>query len=443
MAEQVLMPKVGATMESGTILKWFKEEGEPVVKGEPLLEIMTDKISMELEAESNGILLKVLSQADEVIPVHQVIAYIGKAGEDIQDSLQQTELASSGLSSVNEEPAGGAAEADPLDPLATKPRRTPAARILAEKRGIELRQVKGTGPNGRIHRRDVVSFIEDNYKAIKATPLARKIAVEHRIDLAKVNGSGANGKIVRDDVQKVKKSPQTEVASVLHERIKMEGIRKVIAQRMVQSVNTAPHVTLVSEVDMLRCTALRKELLPVIEKQTGYRLSYTEILVKFVAHALRRHPMVNATLKDEYIVLNPQVNIGLAVSVSQGLVVPVVRNADEKGLRALTEECKGLGSLAREGKLKPEQMTGGTFTISNLGMYAVDAFTPIINQPESAILGVGRIQEKAVGVDGVIQLRPMMTLSLSFDHRVIDGAPAAAFLTDLKEILENPYQVLA
>lgn len=193
---------------------------------------------------------------------------------------------------------------------------------------------------------------------------------------------------------------------------------------------------------MSASVAMRQELLPVVEQKVRQRLSYTEILMKAVAAALASHPSVNASLQGDTILFHEYVNIGLAVSIPDGLVVPVVKNADQKGLAQLTAECKDLAMRARENKLLPDDMSGGTFTISNLGMYAIDAFTPIINQPESAILGVGRIQEKPVGTDGNIVLRPMMTLSLSFDHRVIDGAPAAHFLQDVKELLEKPYQLI-
>lgn len=437
------MPKLGAAMENGTILKWFKSEGEQVSKGEPLLEIMTDKISMELEAESNGFLLKVCCEADEVVPVHQVIGYIGKAGEDLSELSQKYEVTHMNHGEKNKETASSLALSDTaeFEKSAGKPRRTPAARRMAESQGIDLRLVKGTGINGRIHRKNVESYIEENRIEIKATPLARKIAAESQIQLTEIHGSGVNGKIVRDDVLRKKEQEllQPEARPVSTERIKIDGIRKIIAQKMVQSITSAAHITLVSEVDMSRSKVLRKELLPIIEKKNGLRLSFTEILMKFVAHTLRKHPMLYASIDDEYIVLNQQVNIGLAVSVPEGLLVPVVRDADQKGLATLTEECKHLALSAREGKLKPDQMTGANFTISNLGMYAVDAFTPIINPPGLAILGVGRIQEKAVAVEGSIEIRPMMSLSLSVDHRIIDGAPAAAFLTDLKEILENPY----
>jgi pyruvate dehydrogenase E2 component (dihydrolipoamide acetyltransferase) len=445
LATEVRMPKLGATMESGIILKWFKQEGDTVEAGEPLVEIMTDKINIEVEADVSGVLLQIRHQADEEVPVNEVIAYIGQVGEEVTDVNKPHSVSAPAAAVANADEAKQASSADIVETnhSSTKLRKTPAAQKLARLHGVDLCQVKGTGPKGRIQRKDVEAYIETGKTQVKATPLAHKVAEERKVDLSGVKGSGANGKIMRDDVIRyVQEQPRIETEPVAEERIKLDGIRKVIAQRMVESAFTAPHVTLVSEVDMSNCIRLRNELLPVIEKRTGYRLSYTEIIMKFVAHTLRKHPIVNATLKDDYIVFNPQVNIGLAVSIPTGLIVPVIKDADQKGLAALTAECKQVSALAREGKLQPDRLASSTFTVSNLGMYAVDAFTPIINQPESAILGVGRINEKAVGINGSIELRPMMTLSLSFDHRVIDGAPAAAFLTDLKVMLENPFQVL-
>lgn len=225
-------------------------------------------------------------------------------------------------------------------------------------------------------------------------------------------------------------------------RRKMSGMRKVIADRMVQSKQTAPHVTMASEVDMSRVKELRISLLPIVEKQTGFRLSYTEILMKATAVALARHPQINVSLEGDEIVQHNYVHLGLAVAIPDGLLVPVIKDVLAKGLAELTQNAKEIGQRARDNKLLPEQMRGSTFTISNVGMYAVDMFTPVINQPESAILGVGRMNDKPVVVSGSVEIRPMMTLSLSFDHRVIDGAPAAAFLTELKDILENPYELL-
>ncbi|SDO48476.1 pyruvate dehydrogenase E2 component (dihydrolipoamide acetyltransferase) [Paenibacillus sp. yr247] len=434
MATEVLMPKLGATMENGKILMWHKKEGDSIINGEILLEVMTDKVNIEVEAEVSGILLKTLFQQDEDVPVMQVIAYIGNEGEGIPGTAAQSIMEAK----------------EQVPSAAGKLRRTPAARKLASDRNVDLRQVTGSGPLGRIHRSDVEKFISRKADKIVVTPLARKMAEDQQLVVDEIKGTGIHGKITSQDVQShlQQKSPETSKSIEAKpigesaERVRVEGIRKVVGRRMAESAFVAPHVTLVSEADMSQAMKLREQLLPSIEKRTGFRLSYTEMIMKAVAHSLRNHPMVNASLQGDYIMLNRDVHIGLAVAVPNGLLVPVIRDVDKKGLAALTEESKTLGKLARDQKLGLDQMTGGTFTISNLGMYAVDSFTPIINQPESAILGVGRIHDKAVGVDGSIELRPMMTLSLSFDHRVIDGAPAAAFLTEIKGILENPLELL-
>lgn len=412
MATEVLMPKLGATMERGTIIKWCVEEGEPVQAGAPLLEIMTDKINIDVEAPVSGILLKTYHGADEEVPVQQLIGYIGERHEQVP--RHQTEAPSSPTEKNKSSwpfSVGGA------DKQSNKIPTTPASRRLARLHQIDLSEVKGSGPNGRIQRLDLENFIKEK-RGIDAAPIKTQ-----------------EEQVTQNEVIEKKESNRQEL-------VKVEGIRKVVAQRMVQSAFTAPHVTLVSEADLTKTLELKVQLTQNIEKQTGCRLSITEILVKLAAHTLQKHPMVNASLQGDHIVLNHEVNIGIAVAVSNGLVVPVVRKASQKGFTAIVEECKQLATLARDGRLSPDQMSGGTFTISNLGMYAVDAFTPIVNPPESAILGVGRIQEKPIGVNGSIELKPMVTLSLSFDHRVIDGAPAAAFLTDLKGVLENPYRML-
>lgn len=444
-AKEVIMPKLGMTMETGTIIRWFKEQGEPVQTGDLLLEVMTDKINIEVESYETGILLKRYYEADTVVPVNQVIAYIGAEGESVPDSPPDSSAQPDESAAEAGQQAQPAAEAvadsghmseDAGVSNGGKVRATPAARKLAREQGVPLEQIKGTGERGRIHAADVEAYIEAN--AVRATPLARKIAEAEGLDLREVKGTGVHGKVMQSDVASSRPAAVQQEDSLQ----KLEGVRKIIAQRMAQSAFTAPHVTLTSEVDMTRSMELRSSLLPVIEKQTGSRLSYTEIIIKAVAHQLRKHPQIRTQLDGEYIRYVSDIHIGLAVANDNGLVVPVIQHADQKGLAELTQESKSLAALARENKLKPNQISGGTFTISNLGMYAVDAFTPIINQPESAILGVGRIKEKAVGMDGQIVLRPMMTLSLSFDHRIIDGAPAAAFLTDLKQSLENPFELL-
>ncbi|WP_243354365.1 dihydrolipoamide acetyltransferase family protein [Bacillus litorisediminis] len=439
MAKEIFMPKLSSTMEVGTLLQWFKEEGDPVSMGEPLFEIMTDKINIEVESYEDGFLLKKYFQADDEIPVNQIIGYIGQKNEQVPDE-------SPGISSGDSE--GEKSSESKKECLANvaittdKVRATPAARRVSRENQIDLSLISGSGPNGRIQEKDVLQFLVQRDNDVKMTPLAKKIAKSNQVDPDQITGSGANGKIVKDDVTKVLASRGTDeqTASVLRKRL--TGMRKVIGERMQLSVNTAPHVTLTSEIDMSKAKELRLQLLSTIEKQVGYRLSYTEIIVKAVGLVLSRHPSVNASLIDDEIVYNDEVNIGLAVAVEDGLLVPVLKNINTKGLAAITREAKEIGILARQQKLHPNQMKGSTFTISNLGMYAIDAFTPIINLPETAILGVGRIQDKPVVVNQAIEIRPMMTVSLSFDHRVIDGAPAAEFLTELKRVLEYPFELL-
>lgn len=432
MAEQVLMPKLGATMEKGTILDWLKNEGDPIEKGEPILEIMTDKINLEVEATRSGILLKRLFDVNEEVAVLEPIAYIGEVGEDIGGTLNiRTERLKEQGQIVNNTIPLISKENKPDISEINKSRKTPAANKLAKENGIDLFQIQGTGPNNRIHVKDVELFINSRKKA---SPLASKLASDQNIDLMHIQGTGANGKIVSADI--------VNLPILQSQTIQYTGIRKVIGERMLQSVTTVPHVTLTSEVEMTSAIELRTKLIDKIHKLTGYRLSYTEIFIKAIAQALKTHKMVNSSLNGNTIELHSEVNIGLAVAIPNGLVVPVIHNADSLGLSALTEKNKKLVKLARDNKLEPENLSGGTFTISNLGMYSVDTFTPIINPPQSAILGIGRIQEKIVSEKGAFTAKQFVNLSLSFDHRIIDGAPAAEFLTDLKNLLENPYELM-
>lgn len=427
MAVEVLMPKLGATMEKARIIQWFKQEGDSVQIGEPILEIMTDKINMEVEATNEGILIKKLYEEDTEVPVLDVIAYIGETDESIEEKTKEKPAL---LCSENKDHSRkfiiDTVISTPSSPE-LKVRRTPAALKLAQIHGIDLRRVKGTGAYNRIHVQDVELYIKSQKNA---TSLAEKIAIDQNINLTNISSS----KIGKEDVLH-------HIPKKVSHSIPYNGIRKVVGDRMVNSVNQVPHVTLNTEVDMTKASELRSFLLDKIQKKTGLRLSYTEIIVKSVAHALSFHPMMNASLNGNQIDMHSEINIGLAVAIPNGLVVPVITNADQLGLAELTVKSKKLAKLARENRLSLGQMQSGTFTISNLGMYAVDSFTPIINQPESAILGVGRVKEQVVSINGAIEVRPQMSLSLSFDHRVVDGAPAAHFLTDLKNILENPYEL--
>lgn len=422
MATGVFMPKLSMTMEQGTIIQWFKQEGDDVREGDLLLEVLTDKINIEVEAYASGKLLKIYYGADEIVPVNQIIGYIGEAHEAVPDKPPAVTASREGETAGEDAGAAGNpgtdGEAAPDGAVAAgtssgNVRATPMARRLAREYGISLERIQGSGPRGRIHKADV-----------------EEAWARQQSQIAAVSGNGPDMSVTG-----------AGTAATPRQR-KLSGMRQVIAQRMAQSAFTAPHVTLTTEADMSRVIELRNELLPVIERATGLRLSYTEVLVKAEATALLRHPAVHVSLQEDVLTERDEVNVGLAVAVPDGLLVPVVKHADKRSLADLVRECKRLAGLAREGRLMPDDMRGGSFTISNLGMYAIDAFTPIINQPEVAILGVGRIHEKPVGVQGTIALRPMMSLSLSFDHRAMDGAPAAAFLQEIKEILESPYQLL-
>ncbi|WP_240371460.1 dihydrolipoamide acetyltransferase family protein [Anoxybacteroides rupiense] len=444
MAKEIFMPKLSSTMEVGTLLQWLKEEGEPVDIGEPLFEIMTDKINIEVEAYDRGILLKKYFQADDQVPVNQVIGYIGERGEAVPE---EPPILSEGAT----EPSGQKTEPSAISEDAVegksnengKVRATPAARRLAKEAGVDLPTISGSGPKGRIHLKDVQQYLETEKEQPKASPLARKMAERENIDWKTLQGSGAGGKVMSRDVIHAVPAQASGQKQEQHEvRKKLSGLRKVVADHMVQSAFTAPHVTLTSDVDMTKAIEMRIALLPTVETQTGFRLTYTDILIKAVGTALSRFPEVNVHLEHDEIIYKKNVNVGVAVAVQDGLIVPVIKQVEQKGLAAICAEAKDLSKRAREQKLRPDELKGSTFTISNLGMYPIDAFTPIINQPEIAILGVGRTQEKPVVVNGEIAIRPIMTVSLSFDHRVIDGAPAAEFLAEVKRILENPYEMI-
>ncbi|MBG9813668.1 branched-chain alpha-keto acid dehydrogenase subunit E2 [Bacillus endophyticus] len=447
MAKEIFMPKLSSTMETGTLLEWFKEEGDRVEIGEPLFEILTDKINIEVEAYDEGVLLKKYFDTDDQVPVNHVIGYIGQADEQVpaESPGESGESNESSEQPVQEETETVKDEKRLVATSVisgTKPRATPAAKRIAKTKQVDLTNVAGSGPNGRVHVKDVNQYVEEGQVHSKITPLANKIAQQENIDVTTISGSGLNGKIVKQDISTAIQEKNIKEPASSKKRRKIGGMRKIISDRMSQSAFTAPHVTLTSEVDMTKVKELRTQLLPIIEKQTSLRLSYTEVIIKAVGLVLSRFPAVNASFIDDEIIYNDTVHIGLAVAVPDGLMVPVLKDVNQKGLADLTTEAKDIGKRAREQKLLPDQLKGSTFTISNLGMYAIDVFTPIINQPETAILGVGRMIEKPVVVNDNIKIRPMMTLSMSFDHRVIDGAPAAEFLTELKRVLENPFELL-
>lgn len=404
MATEIIMPQLGLTMEEGTIAKWIKQVGDKVAVGDVLVEITTDKLSSEIESEVEGVLLKIVAQEGEDIPVKGLLAIIGAEGEQVGGS------------------SAPAAKKEEVQTEAPKAEAAPKAASVTE--------------GGRV----------------KASPLAKKIASELGVDLSTVAGSGPNGRIVQKDVlaaevkpavvekaaPEVKAAPAPAPVQPANADVvkPLTNMRKVIAKRMQQSKNTAPHVTITTEVNVDKTIALRSKL---NAKNADVRFSYTDILVKMCATALRNYPKINASITEDSMILHDKINIGVAVALDDGLIVPVVSNADRKGLKAITKETKDLINKARTNTLSPDEMSGATFTISNLGSYDIDGFTPVINLPEAAILGVGRIVKKPiVNENDEIVPASMMVLSMSFDHRVVDGAQAAEFLKALKGYLEDP-----
>src|SRR3954454_12513258 len=392
---EVILPRLGQGMESGTIVRWLKSEGEPVKKGEPLFELDTDKVTQEVEAEAAGFLLKI-AVAEGEVPVGQTVAFIGTEGEDV--------------------PEVAAAEA-PKEP---DPQREPEAE--PEQRTIE--QPAAT-TNGRV----------------KASPLARRLARERGIDLAAIHGTGPEGRIVAEDGERAEAGGPAGPAPVPApptsgdvERVPLSNVRKTIARR-VNAAWQIPVFQLQASADMTRVNALVARLR---ERDPNVRVTVTDVLTKVCAQALLRHREVNAEFTENAILLHPTANVGLAVAAPQGLVVPVIRSAERLSLTEIAGVRADLVARARETKLRAEDLEGGTFTISNLGMFAVERFTAVLNPPQAAIVAVGATEERVVPAGGETAVRPMVTLTATFDHRAVDGAPAAAFLQTLKESLEDP-----
>ena len=449
MATKMLMPLLGQTMEEGTIIKWFKNEGDTVTAGEPLLEVMTDKVNMEVEAPESGVLRKILAQPDDVIPVQNPICIIGKADESIDDLLAETPAAAGAPAVTAPVPAAKATEIPvPPGPAAPAPAEggrvlaSPSARRVAREQGIDIAALAGTGtgPGGRIVEKDVLDYVT---AMPKATPLAGKVAADMGVGLAAVTGTGVAGKITREDVERAAAKPAGLPATAipLGATIPFTGMRKMVAQNVFASYSTAVHVTLVAAVDMTECVKLREQMVGEIEKTLGVRISYTDIIAKCAARAIVDKPIVNSSLAEDKIVIHDRVNIGIATAIEGGLVVPVVKDVPAKSLVDVSREIKEVVGRVRSGSATGDDFKGGTFTITNLGPYGVDSFNPIITPGQSAILGVCRIVEKPVVKDGRIAIRSMMNLCLTFDHRIMDGAPAAEYLAGLKQILEAPYLI--
>ena len=452
MAVELRMLQMDQTMTKGKIGKWLVKEGDTVTEGQPLLEIETDKVVHEQESPTDGVIAQLLAEEGTNVPVNALLAVIGAPGEEVPRVEADTAVAQQEPEQEEQVQLTQPKATPSPTPVALKA--SPAARQLAEKLAIDLTEVTASGPGGRILEGDVQRYIDlrgplpTEAARLKASPLARRLAKEHGVDLSSIAGSGPDGRIVRDDVLQVSPSTAPETPTVETpalqqgaEVIAMDGIRGIIAERMTLSLQTNASVTLHTEVDATDFVELRGMLNDKLQARE-VSITYTDLLVKVVANALREHPRLNATLTDEGIHLLPEINIGVAVALEDGLVVPVVRDADKERLSEISTQVKDFAERARGNQLTPGELQGGTFTITNLGNFGIDAFTPIINPPESAILGVGRILKKPVVHNDEIVVRSMLTLSLTFDHRVVDGAPAAQFLQTVSGYIQDPYLLL-
>jgi len=397
MATKIVMEALSPTMEEGRLVEWKKKEGDPVAIGDVLAEVETDKAVMELVARSGGTLLKQLVPAGATVPVSAAVGWIGAAGESVDGG------------------GSGAVAAPATAPPAAAPAAQPRAEPTATQSAAP--PVAPAPSGGRV----------------KASPLARKIASDRGVDLAGVSGSGPEGRVIKRDLEAVRreKSPLTGF-----EDRPLTQIRKTIAKRLIQSIGPIPTFYLTSEVDMERVAEAREALNAAAGDQS--KISFNDIVLKAVATALRQHPACNAWWQDDHIRYWNEVHLGMAVAVEDGLITPVVRNADAKSLREISAETRDLAKRARERTLKPEEYTGATFSVSNLGRFDIEHFTAIINPPEGGILAVGSIAPVPAAVDGQVQVRRRMRMTMSCDHRVIDGATGAQFLKTLKLLLENP-----
>lgn len=445
MAEVICMPKLGFNMDEGQLVRWCKAVGEEVKKGEVLFEINTDKTTMPVEATGDGVLLKTMLGENEYADVFTPIAVVGAAGENADAALaaygEGAEGGSAPATPAEEEnaaPVATAAEAAPAVDVKDL-KLTPKAKKLVKDEGIDpasLKDIKGTGFRGGITAKD-----------IKASPLARKLAEKSGVDLATVAGTGINGKIMKADVEKAASAapaaaPAENPDKKILSSVPYKGVRKIIGDKLAESKFTAPHLYFTDAVDTTNMTAFRKQMNEVSDR----KITVSDILVYAASKALQKFPGINSSLVDGNIVTYKSTNIGVAVAGDNGLIVPVIKNVQEKTLTAISEENRDLVDRAKEGHLKPEEYSGGTFSISNLGMFGIGNFTAIINPPEAAILSISSVRKTPVvieedGEDKIV-IRPMMNIQLSVDHRLIDGLLASQFVEYMKELLENPLKIL-
>jgi pyruvate dehydrogenase E2 component (dihydrolipoamide acetyltransferase) len=418
MSSNVTLPRLGQGMETGTIVRWLKSEGENVEKGEPLYELDTEKVTQEVEAEASGVLLKILAGEGEEIEVGKAIAVIGQEGEDVPEGEDAPEAEAEDATEVSEDEAQE--EGSP-----------------AQEREDERERGREEAPEGPSEPEQRVE--STNGGRVKASPLARRIARERGIELASLRGTGPEGRIVAEDVERASATGAATAAAAPSgeiEVVKLNQMRKTIARRMTEAWE-APAFQISMSADMTASIRLREALLAQVQ-EGGLRPTYSDILTKVVAVALMRHRDVNAHFAGDSVKLFPTANIGIAVAIPHGLVVPVIPGCERLTIPEIAAARADIVSRTREGKLRTEDLDGGTFTISNLGMYGVEHFTAVLNPPQAGILAVGAIEERGIVVDGDLEIQPRMNMTLTIDHRSVDGATASEFLATVKSFLEEP-----
>ena len=468
MAEVIIMPKLGFNMNEGKLVQWYKNEGDEIAKGEPLFSIETDKTNMDIEATSDGVVKKLLIEEGDQIPVTLPIAVVGAADEDVSAVVAdaKAQLESGGAAPAEEkEEAPAAAPAEEKKPAAVpeaeggRLKITPRARRVAAENDLSIEDlaITGTGWQGGICEQDILDYLESS--KIKATPVAAAMAKAEGIDLADITGTGVNGKIMKEDVEKAvaaaaKKAEAAAEATAdeaeftadgkeILEKVPYEGVRKVIGDRLSESKFTAPHLYFTQKVNMEDVIALRKKVNAAQDKKT----SVTDFIARATVIALQKYPEMNSSLVGDTIIKYKSVNLGIAVASPTGLIVPNIKDSQNLSVVELSKASTPLFEKAREGKLAIDEYSGGTFTISNLGMFGIENFTAIINPPEVGILSISSTKDEPFVVtkeDGSkeIQIKPMMNIQLTVDHRIIDGLLAAQFVTEIKKLLENPISLL-
>jgi pyruvate dehydrogenase E2 component (dihydrolipoamide acetyltransferase) len=429
---QVVMPRLGLTMVEGKIVEWYKKTGDWVEKGEALFSIENEKATLDIESPASG-KLEIQIEPDIVVPILSPVGLIHTKEKSSSHHAVQKEaqvMTAEAVSTMQKIPVGATSKS--FDQIRISPR----ARKEAREAGLDLSQVSGTGIRGMIVTSDLPQKQAEGLPAIKATPVARKMAAEVGVDLADVTGTGPRGMVRKEDVEKCRQSIPAAIEPATPEPL--SGLRKVIAERLGKSWNERPQANLTTEVDASLFVKAREQINRELSKKE-IKISYNTLLIKLVAQAIHEFPYMNVSLLPEGLQQHNQVNVGLAVDTPRGLMAPVVRDADRKNFECIQQDLDAVIKRTLEGTATWDDVTGGTFTITNLGAFEIDAFTPLINPPESAILGIGRIHEKPVVVDGQIVVRAMMSLSISFDHRLVDGAPAARFLQRVKQLIEQPF----